>query len=149
MVRAILLCCALLADGGKPAEPTAADRAAYEAAVGKAGKNAAAHVQLALWCEAHGLSAERIKQLNLAVSLEPASALARGLLGLVTYQGKWVKPEAVKQELADDPKYQDLFREYQDRRVHTPQRAPKRNCGWPPGAWKRDSRTRRWRITTW
>ena len=122
MVHAIMLFCAIIADGGQATEPTAADRAAYEAAAGKAGKNTAAHVQLALWCEAHGLSAERSKHLNVAMSLDPASALARGLLGLVTYHGKSVKPEAVKQELADDPKYQALFREYQDRRVRTPQK---------------------------
>ena len=120
MVYAILLCCALLADGGTPAEPTAADRAAYQAAAAKAGKNPAAHVQLALWCEAHGFSAERIKHLNIAASLDPKNALARGSLGLVTFQGKWEKPAEVKRELAEDPKYQALFREYLDRRVHTP-----------------------------
>ena len=149
MVHAILLCCAMVADGGKPPEPTKADRAAYQSAAAKAGKNAVAHVQLALWCEAHGLSAERTKHLNLAISLDPANTLARGLLGLVAFQGKWTNPKQVEQEIQDDPKYQALFREYQDRRVHTPQRSGKRNCGWPPGAWKRDSRTRRWRITTW
>ena len=77
MIHAIMLCCALLGDGGKPVEPTAADRAAYEVAAGKAGKNAAAHVRLALWCEAHGLPAERTKHLNVAVSLETTNALAR------------------------------------------------------------------------
>ena len=123
MIHAIMLCCALLADGGKTAEPTAADRAAYQAASAKAGKNAVAHVQLALWCEAHGFSAERAKHLNLAVSLAPANSLARGLLGLVTFQGKWTRPEQVKQQIQDDPKFQALFREYQDRRVHTPQKS--------------------------
>jgi hypothetical protein len=63
MVPAILLCCAIQGDGGKPAESPAAARAAYEAGQAKAGKNAAAHVQLALWCEAHGLTAERTKHL--------------------------------------------------------------------------------------
>ena len=116
-----LLC--LLADGGKPAEPTAADRAAYEAAAAKAGKNAAAHVQLALWCEAHGLSAERIKHLNLAVVARPGKCAGSRPSGPGRLQGKWAKPEQVEQEIADDPKYQDLFREYLDRRVRTPQRS--------------------------
>ncbi len=72
MLHALLICCAILGDGGKPAEPTAADRAAYEAARAKAGKNPAAHVQLALWCDAHGFTAERIKHLTLAAGLDPS-----------------------------------------------------------------------------
>ncbi len=122
MVRALLVCCALIGDGGKPAEPTAADRVAYEAARDKAGKNAAAHVQLALWCEAHGMTAERIKHLDLATSLDPSNALARGLLGLVAFQGKWAKPEQIEQETQNDSRFQALWREYLDRRVHTPQK---------------------------
>jgi tetratricopeptide (TPR) repeat protein len=122
MLYAILLCCAMSGDGGKPAGPTAADRVAYEAAAGKAGKNASAHVQLALWCEAHGLTAERIKHLAVAVSLDPANTLARGLMGLVAFQGNWEQPEQVKQELQDDPKLHAIFREYLDRRIRTPQK---------------------------
>jgi hypothetical protein len=122
MIHAVLLCCAILGDGGKPAETTAADRAAYEAARDKSAKNAAAHVQLALWCEAHGMTAERTKHLNLAASLEASNALARGLLGLVDFQGKWAKPEEVKQQIQNDPRLQAIFREYLDRRVHTPQK---------------------------
>jgi Pretoxin HINT domain/HEAT repeats len=122
MVHAILLCFAMLGDGGKPAETTPADRAAYEAAQAKAGKNAAAHVQLALWCEAHRLTAERITHLTEAVSLDPSNLLARGLLGLVAFQGKWTKPDQVRQEIQSDPKLQALRREYLARRVHTPQK---------------------------
>ncbi len=122
MLHAILLCCAMLADGGKPAETATADRAAYDAAAAKAGKSAVAQVQLALWCEAHGFPAERIKHLDTALSLDPSNALARGLLGLVTFQGKWAKPEQVKKDLDDDPKLHALFREYLERRVRTPQK---------------------------
>ncbi len=122
MIHAILLCCAILADGGKPAESSASDRAAYEAAAAKAGKNAAAHVKLALWCETHGLSAERIKHLSIASTLEPSNVLARGLLGLVAFQGKWAKPDQVEKQIRDDPKLQAVFREYLDRRVRTPQK---------------------------
>ena len=39
------------------------DLETYQAARAKAGKSADAHVRLALWCEAHGLSAERMKHL--------------------------------------------------------------------------------------
>ena len=123
MIRAILLCCAMFADGGKTAgpKPTATDRLAYEAAVAKAGKNAAAQIQLALWCEAHGFTAERARHLTLAVSLDPSNTLARGLLGLVAFQGKWTKPNQVEQEIQNDPKFQALIREYLKRRVQTPQ----------------------------
>jgi Pretoxin HINT domain len=122
VVQVALLCFAMLAGGGTPAAPTADDRAAYDAAAAKAGKSAVAHVQLALWCEAHGSPAERIKHLDMALSLEPSNALARGLLGLITYQGKWAKPEQVKNDLDDDPKIQVLLREYLERRVRTPQK---------------------------
>ena len=123
MIQALLICCAMLGDGGKPAEPTVADRAAYELARAKAGKNAAAHVQLALWCEAHGLTAERIKHLTVAAGLDPKNVLVQGLMGLVAFEGKLEKPEQVKDEIQSDPRSQALFREYLDRRVRTPQRA--------------------------
>jgi hypothetical protein len=122
MLHTILLCCAMLGDGGKPAESPAATRATYESAQAKAGKNAAAHVQLALWCEAHGLTAERIKHLTEAVSLDSSNVLARGLLGLVTFQGKWAKPDQVEQGIRSNQKLQALSREYLDRRVRTPSR---------------------------
>jgi tetratricopeptide (TPR) repeat protein len=122
MVHAILLCCAMLGDGGKPAEATASTRAAYETAQVKAGKSAAAHVQLALWCEAHGLTAERIKHLNEAIELDPSNVLARGLLGLVAFQGKWAKPDQAEQGTDRDPRFQAVFREYLDRRIRTPQK---------------------------
>ena len=51
--------------------------ATYRAALAKAGKNADAQVRLALWCEAHGLTAERLKHLSLAVLYDPTNALAR------------------------------------------------------------------------
>jgi Pretoxin HINT domain len=122
MLHFVLLCCALLGDGGKPAQATTADRAAYEAAAAKAGNSAAAHVQLALWCETHGLSSERIKHLSIASSLDPSNVLARALLGLMAFQGKWAKPDQVEQEIRDNPKYQAIYREYLNRRVRAPQK---------------------------
>jgi Pretoxin HINT domain len=123
MMHAILLCCMILADDGKPAEATAEDRAAYEAAAAKAGKYSAAQIQLALWCEAHGFTAERSKHLDMAISLDPSNALARGLFGQVAFQGKWAKPEQVKHDLDDDPKFHVLIRQYLERRVRTPQKS--------------------------
>ena len=125
MVRSILLCCALFADGGKTAEPkpTANDRLAYEAAAAKVGKDAAAQVQLALWCEAHGFTAERAKHLTLAVSLDSSNPQARGLLGLVPFQGTWSKLNQVEQQIQNDRKFQASLWEYGQRRVETPQKA--------------------------
>ncbi len=122
MVHAILLCCALFGDGGKPPEKSATDRVAYDAAKAKAGKSPAALVQLALWCEAHGLTAERMKHLSDAVALDPSNVLARSLLGLVSFQGKWSKPADVEQGTQNDPKFQAVLREYLDRRVRTPRK---------------------------
>ena len=57
----------LLADipaGSTPeVAPSSADLDAYEAAREKVGRDPAAHIRLALWCEAHGLIAERRKHL--------------------------------------------------------------------------------------
>src|SRR4051812_23729259 len=82
MLRVVMLCTGLL--GAPPAEvapaptPTAEDRKAYEAASQGAGRDAAAHVRLALWCEEHGLDAERLKHLAIAVITDPANTAARG-----------------------------------------------------------------------
>ena len=122
MVHTILLSCALAIAGEPQPDSSARDRAAYEAAAAKAGKNSAAHVQLALWCEAHGMTAERLKHLSLAASLDPANQLARGLLGVVAVQGRWVKTDQVEREIQSDTKSQTIFREYLDRRVRTPQK---------------------------
>jgi hypothetical protein len=122
MIRAIMLCCAMLADNPQPAVATAAaNRAAYEAAQAKVDKNAAAHLQLALWCEARGLNAERVKHLNKAIALDPSNVLARGLLGLIEFQGNLAKPDQAQQGIQRDPKFQAVFQEYLDRRIRTPQ----------------------------
>ena len=61
--------------------PTAADRKTYEAVRIKAGKDPAALVKLALWCEAHGLMAERGKHLTEAIGFEPDNAGGAGAAG--------------------------------------------------------------------
>ena len=123
MVHVLLICCVMLGDDAKPSANIANDRVAYEAAQKKAGQNPAAHVQLALWCEVHGMPVEREKHLKLAVAFEPGNSLARGLMGLVAFKGAWAKPDQVEQEPQNDPKFQAIFREYLDRRVRTPQKA--------------------------
>jgi len=119
MLCVILMCCALIGDDQARAVSRQADLTVYESAQAVAGENATAHAQLALWCEAHGLSAERMKQLASAVKYDPSHVLARGLMGLVSYQGKWVRPEVAGQQIHNDPVQQAVIREYLDRRVNT------------------------------
>ena len=85
MVRTILLCCVFVGSDGvdnkKSPATRSTDLANYQAAKSTAGHDVDAHVRLALWCEAHGLIAERIKHLSLAVLYDPSNTLARGLMG--------------------------------------------------------------------
>jgi hypothetical protein len=126
MWTAVFLSALLAAADDAPqiASPPATQPAqSYVQARAKAGKDAAAHVRLALWCESHGLTAERVKHLALAVLYDPSNVLARGLLGTVANHGKWQRPEVVGQAIQNDPAYQALIREYLDRRVKTPAKA--------------------------
>ena len=80
-------------------------------------------MKLALWCEAHGLTAERTKHLALATLLDPLHATARGLLGLVSYQGKWQSPDAVVRQVQEDPVRMAVLHDYLQRRTRTPDKA--------------------------
>ena len=91
--------------------------AAYEAARAKAGRDADAHVRLALWCESHGLEAERLKHLAIAVLADPSHATARGLMGLVAYRGGWRSPEAVSAQVGSDREYAAALASYNGRRA--------------------------------
>src|SRR3954454_5098450 len=114
MMLTLVVCSSLLAVA--PAPATAADLAAYEAAKDEAGRDAEAHVKLALWCEAHGLDAERIKHLAMAVMVDPANAKARGLMGLVAYRDRWQRPEAVGEKVRADEALSAALAEYNARR---------------------------------
>ncbi|MGO9468442.1 MAG: HEAT repeat domain-containing protein [Isosphaeraceae bacterium] len=123
MVYATLLCWAMLGDQNASAASAPSDLAAYQAAQKAAGRDANAQVRLALWCEAHGLTAERVKHLGLAVLSDPSNMLARGLLGLVDYQGKWQRPDEISKAVQDDPQRKARVQEYLERRAKTPERA--------------------------
>ena len=79
-----MLCLALTLAGLMAALPPAADLPgldeleAYRLDVARVGRDADAHVRLALWCEAHGLEPERLKHLALAILNAPDHATARG-----------------------------------------------------------------------
>jgi hypothetical protein len=114
--------CARLLAAAPPASDTS-DLAAYEKARATIGRNADAHVKLALWCEAHGLQAERLKHLALAILIEPAHATARGLMGLVAYRGRWQRPTAVAETVKADAALAADLAEYNARRERTPETA--------------------------
>ena len=108
MIRTMFLWCALIGSLGadepnKTPAQSSTDLAAYQVARSEAGRDSEAHVRLALWCEAHGLTAERLKHLSLAVLYDPTNALARGLMGLVAYHGKWERPDQVSQASPERP----------------------------------------------
>ena len=75
----------------------------YETEFAKAGRDAESQIQLALWCESHGLTTERTKHLAFAVLTDPSNATARGLLGMVNHAGKWRRPDAVAEKWSKSP----------------------------------------------
>jgi hypothetical protein len=122
-VSLLVIMVVLAAAPGDDPAAKATDRAAYEAAKKQAGRDAQANVRLALWCEAHGMTAERMKHLAEAVLHDPANALARGLLGMVAYNGRWQRPEEVSREAKDEPSRRALMQEYLERRAKAPETA--------------------------
>jgi len=111
----VMLGLASLAQTDAPA-PSAADQKTYEALRVKAGRDPAALVKLALWCEAHDLTAERLKHLTEAVSTDPANVAGRGLLGLISYRGQWVSPVEVEAKRKSDQKLTRTLEAYYARR---------------------------------
>ncbi len=136
MPLAALVCASLLglADGANP--PATVDVAAeYRQAKAASGRTSDDQVRLALWCEAHGLTAERMRHLALALLADPANATARGLSGLVARDGRWVQPDSVAQAVRADPTTSALLAEYDDRRSQTPYTA---DAQWALGLWADD-----------
>ena len=134
MVSALILLSGLLPVSFAEPEPAVApaDLALYEAAQQEAGRDAAAHIRLALWCEAHGMRAERLKHLALAVLSEPTNGMARGLMGLVAYDGQWKRPEGVADKVKADEALSAHLAEYNARRARTAETA---DAQWSLGVW--------------
>ena len=88
----------------------------YQALVEHAGRDAGAQVRLALWCEANGLFPERLKHLALAVLTDPDHPTARGLLGQVSFRGRWHRPEDIGTLLDGDTRFSAARSEYAARR---------------------------------
>lgn len=123
MISALLICTGWLAAAPAILDHTDSELASYEAAKATAGHDAEAHIKLALWCEAHGLQAERIKHLAIAVMTDPKNATARGLMGLVAYQGRWQRPEVVGKSVEADDEFKANLDRYHERRLQAPQTA--------------------------
>ncbi|SIO58322.1 Pretoxin HINT domain-containing protein [Singulisphaera sp. GP187] len=88
----------------------------YETASATVGRDPNAHVKLALWCEEHGLQAERLKHLAIAVVTEPKHSVARGLMGLVSYGGQWQRPETIRDKVRADATLTATLAEYNAKR---------------------------------
>ncbi len=117
MVCATFLVCGLLTASSSDAPVSKGDLATYRQARDSAKPDADAQVKLALWCEAHGLQAERLKHLARAILVDPKNATARGLLGLVAYQGQWKRPEAVAEKVKADQDLNAKLAEYNAKRA--------------------------------
>jgi hypothetical protein len=118
MFSLALLCSVLLADTSDTLapRPAAAVLDEYEALRAKVSRDAAAHVKLALWCEAHDLGPERLKHLALAVLIDPRNTTARGLMGLMAYRNRWERPEQVSERIKADEALNASRAEYNARR---------------------------------
>ena len=125
MIHVILLCGVMMvrppAADDVPAQPP--DLEAYRQARATVGRDAEGQVRLALWCEEHGLTAERMKHLALATLIDPSHAAARGLLGLISYQGKWQRPDEVSRDASADPARKAILQDYLQRRVKAQDKA--------------------------
>jgi Pretoxin HINT domain len=122
MFSALLVCVAFLAS--EPPNPPAVGSpskalalTAYQEARKDVRPDADAHVRMALWCERHGLSSERLKHLTIAVLTDPAHVRARGLLGLVAFRGRWQLPGQIREELQVDEASSASLAEYRARRA--------------------------------
>ena len=122
MFSALLICTACLAfdapvSVGTDSAGVSSVDSAYRDAKSHVGRTPDDHVRLALWCEAHGLGAERLKHLTIALLKDPANATARGLLGLVAFGGGWHSPEAICRKLDADQSHKAIREEYDARRA--------------------------------
>ena len=102
---------------GVAADVPSSTRAEYEAKKAAAGTDTASQIRLALWCEEHGLTADRAQHLRAAVASDPGNTLARGLLGELEHGGKWLPPERLGAVLKAEATDTTIVDEYHARRA--------------------------------
>ena len=117
---ALLAVAAALAADAPQAPKDDQPQQAYQAARAAAGRSPNDQVKLAYWCEAHGLTAQRMRHLAQAVLADPNHAAARGLLGLVARQNHWMRPDAVADQVRADAQLAVVLKEYDAKRSSTP-----------------------------
>jgi Pretoxin HINT domain len=125
-----LLCLMAIPLGVETEVPVDPNRA-YQEERAKAGRSADDQVRLALWCEAHGMARERLNHLTLAVLADPGHVRARALMGTVSYEGRFQRPETIAGKVQADP----LLAEYDARRITAPYTA---DGQWTLGLWAED-----------
>ncbi len=137
MLYALAICCAMIGDDGKPAKTPPADLSTYESARAKVGKDANANVRLALWCEEHGLSAERVKHLALAVAQDPANGLCAGYWAWLPTTGNG---EGLRKSGNVSMTILPTRTSCASTSIAAPRRPTNRirSYGWPPGAIRMD-----------
>jgi hypothetical protein len=74
--------------------PSDLDWQTYRDTKARAGRDAHAHLRLALWCGERGMAAERRRHLATALVIAPNDSTARALLGYVREDGQWRKRPA-------------------------------------------------------
>jgi hypothetical protein len=116
MVPVVVMCAGLLTT-------SCPDPAEYQAAAAKAGRDPQAHLKLAIWCEAHGRDAGRLKHLAAALALDPQNAAVRGMMGLIAYGGRWLSPEKVGETVQADEALMAQLAQYEAKRQATPETA--------------------------
>jgi hypothetical protein len=125
-MSAVLLLCAGLLGLSAP------DQSEYQAAAARAGRDAGAQLKLAVWCEAHGMDAERLKHLASVLLRDPRNSAARGMMGLVDYAGRWMSPEMVGQAVNADEAMTAKLARYEAKRQITPDTA---DAQWKLALW--------------
>lgn len=105
--------CGMLTASG-PGTGDESIRAEYEQRKQAAKLDPASQVELALWCEHHGLTTERNRHLSLAALRDPNNARVRSLLGQVPDGDGWKR---VDEAAAEDKRVGDpILEEYRSRR---------------------------------
>src|SRR5262249_43130299 len=64
-----------------------------------------------------------MKHLAIAVLADPKNAIARGLLGFIEHDGRWLQPDSLSKEIGDDASELARQAEYRVRRDRTPDNA--------------------------